>query len=263
MAEADALLALAKTAAGRAAARLLDGVAPGDRRYTYSKELPREIKTAADLVLDQEILKTLQAAGLPILTEESGYTGEASPSNRWFIVDPLDGTFNFVKRLGPCAVSIALWQDQQPIFGVIYDLLLRQLAWGGPKLGAFADDQPITVSEVSELAQASICTGFPARFDVEDDAAMQGFIRLIRPFSKVRMLGSAASALLQVARGSADAYVERDIMLWDVAAGIAIVEGAGGVTRRTRLGSEWRYDVVAANPTLLARLSDPAAGATV
>lgn len=263
MAEAEALLALAKMAATRAAARLLDGIAPGDRSYAHSKELPREIKAAADLVLEQEILETLQAAGLPILTEESGYVAGASGSDRWFIVDPLDGTFNFVKRLGPCAVSIALWQGQRPVFGVIYDLLLRQLAWGGPELGAFADDQPITVSAVSEFAQASICTGFPARFDLEDDAAMQGFIRLIRPFSKVRMLGSAASALLQVARGSADAYAERDIMLWDVAAGIAIVEGAGGATRRTQLGGEWRYDVVAANSSLLARLSGPAAGAMV
>jgi myo-inositol-1(or 4)-monophosphatase len=255
--EIAGLLELAKATAVRAATRLLESLVAVDRSFSYSAELPREVKAAADAVLEQDILHALSVAGLPILSEESGYLPASRHSNLWFIVDPLDGTFNFVKRLGPSAVSIGLWQDQQPIFGVIYDLMHRQLTWGGAGLGACIDDRPISVSSTSNLAQASITTGFPVRFDLEDEGAMRVFFGLIKPYAKVRMLGSAAASLLYVARGSADVYLEQSIMLWDVAAGLAIVQGAGGAMQLAKTGREWCYDVVAANPALLPRVPRP------
>ena len=80
---------------------------------------------------------------------------------------------------------------------------------------------------------------------------MQGFFRLISPYAKVRMLGSAAISLLQVARGAADVYMEQNIMLWDVAAGLAIVEGAGGRGLFAKTHRDWCYEVIAANAHLL------------
>ena len=254
VAEELALLELAKAAATRAATRLLDRFAPPDLSYVHSQDLPREVKAAADTALERDILDTLAASGIPVLSEESGLVPGTRATNLWFIVDPLDGTFNFVKGLGSSAVSIALWREQTPVFGVIYDLAKRQLAWGGPELGACIDGRAMSVSSTATAAQASICTGFPVRFDVEDESAMRSFIRLLRPYAKVRMLGSAAMSLLQVARGSADVYLERSIMLWDVAAGIALVEGAGGTVLRERRQHEWCYDVVAANTALLAHV---------
>jgi myo-inositol-1(or 4)-monophosphatase len=251
VAELGALLDLAKSAAVRAGTQLLESVNVVDRSYVHSATLPREVKAAADLALERDILGALAVARLPVLSEESGYIQSPMTSNRWFIVDPLDGTFNFVKGLGPCAVSIALWEDQRPIFGVIYDLVERQLAWGGAGMGAFIDGKPISISGTSTLAMASICTGFPARFDIESDQSMRRFWRLVSPFAKVRMIGSAAAALLHVARGSADVYLEQSIMLWDVAAGIAIVQGSGGVAAFRRNEVEWSYDVLAANVTLM------------
>jgi myo-inositol-1(or 4)-monophosphatase len=251
VAELAALLELAKSAAVRAATRLLDGFAPVDRSYVHSLELPREVKAAADSVLEKDILQALAVAELAVLSEESGYIPSKRPSNRWFIVDPLDGTFNFIKGLGPSGVSIALWEDQKPIFGVIYNLMERQLAWGGAGMGAFIDGCPISVSETSMPALASICTGFPARFDVESDRAIRDFCRLVSPYAKVRMIGSAALALLHVARGSADVYMEQNIMLWDVAAGAAIVEGAGGEAVVSGTDREWCHDVTASNPALM------------
>src|ERR1700722_16289516 len=209
MRELDALLDLVKSTVSRAANRLLDHMAPGDVHYVHSPEHPREIKAIADRVMEQEILAGLAGAELSILSEESAYAASQQTSARWFIVDPLDGTFNFVKGLGPCAVSIALWEDQTPIFGVIYDLVGGQLAWGGAGMGAFIDGRPISISDTSTLAMASICTGFPVRFDIESDQSMRYFWRLVSPFAKVRMIGSAAAALLQVARGSADVYLEQ------------------------------------------------------
>ncbi len=251
MSELAALLEMAKSAAVRAGTRLLDSVATADHSYRHSVELPREVKATADQVLEQDILQALARAELPILCEESGYIPARKPSNRWFIVDPLDGTFNFIKGLGPSAVSIALWEDQKPIFGVIYSLVERHLAWGGADLGAYLDGRPMTVSATATLSRASICTGFPVRFDVTDDRVVRDFCRLVAPYAKVRMLGSAANSLLHVARGSADVYLERNIMLWDVAAGLALVEGAGGAVTLAKTDRDWCYEVIAANAALL------------
>ncbi len=109
----------------------------GRHRHSLSPDNPREIKAAADKVMEDAIVEVLAGAALPILSEERGYVASQRPSSYWFVVDPLDGTFNFVKGLGPSAISVALWADQTPIFGVIYSLEERQLFWGGSGLGAF------------------------------------------------------------------------------------------------------------------------------
>jgi myo-inositol-1(or 4)-monophosphatase len=258
MHELDALLDLVKSTVSRAANRLLDQMAPGDVRYVHSPEQRREIKAIADTVMEQEILAGLAGAKLSILSEESGYIASPQTTPRWFIVDPLDGSFNFVKGLGPSAISVALWEYDRPVFGVIYSLAERQLAWGGRVIGAFIDGRRISVSETSDPSLASICTGFPVRLDMHSELAMRGFWRMVKPYAKVRMLGSAAASLVQVARGAADLYAESSIMLWDVAAGVAIVEGAGGQCVINSSGPQWCYDVIAANSALLARHSESA-----
>jgi myo-inositol-1(or 4)-monophosphatase len=258
MPELDALLELAKSTVSRAASRLLDRMDPDATHYVHSPELQREIKAIADTTMEQEILAGLAEARLSILSEESGYTSSPQNAPRRFIVDPLDGTFNFVKGLGPSAISVALWEDERPVFGVIYLLAERQLAWGGSGIGAFIDGRRISVSATSDPSLASICTGFPVRLDMDSDSHMRGFWHMVKPYAKVRMLGSAAASLVRVAQGAADLYAERSIMLWDVAAGMAIVEGAGGQCAMDRSGAQWCYDVIAANPALLARHSEAA-----
>jgi len=230
---------------------LLDSVTEGGKNYAHCRVQSKEIKAIADSILDKDILQALESTGLAVLSEESGYIPARQRSDYWFIVDPLDGTFNFVKGLGPSAVSIALWEGDRPVFGVIYTVVERSLVWGGAGMGAFADGHPISVSGTPNQAQASICTGFPVRFDVTNDNAINEFLRIVRPYAKVRMLGSAAVSLLHVAAGSADAYAEQNIMLWDVAAGLAIVDGAGGGSVIEKAGSEWCYRVFASNACLL------------
>jgi len=222
------LLELSKSVASQAGTRLLEDFGQEHRNYVYSNEQPKEIKALADTVLEKDILDGLSSSRLPILSEESGYIPGQKETEYLFIVDPLDGTFNFVKGLGPSAVSIALWKDGIPIFGVIYDLSEGKLYWGGNGMGAYCDNQQLSVSNVSIKSEASICTGFPVRFEIDNDIATKKFWQLISPFAKVRMLGAATVSLLNVAKGVADVYAEQNIMIWDVAAGIAIVEGAGG-----------------------------------
>jgi myo-inositol-1(or 4)-monophosphatase len=233
MPEIDVLLDLAKSTVTQAAQRLLDQTGSAERQYVHSTAHPKEIKAIIDSVMDEQIVRALSVSELSILSEECGLIASHHRSSLRFIVDPLDGTFNYVKGLGPSAICVALWEDERPVFGVIYSLLERTLTWGGLGLGAFVDGRRISVSDTSVRALASIC--------------------MVKPYAKVRMFGSAAASLLHVARGSADAYSESRIMLWDVAAGIAIVQGAGGAYVMKQAGDEeWCYEVFASNPALLA-----------
>jgi len=253
MSDLNQLLELTKSVARQAGEKLLKNNKANYKEYIHCSDLPKEIKAVADTELEKEILKKLTPTGIPILSEEAGFVEGQADSKYMFIIDPLDGTFNFVKNLGPCAVSIALWQDQKPIFGVIYNLIDKKLFWGGDAMGAYCDNQPISVSSTSSQVGASICTGFPVRYDVESDNSMQNFWNLVKPYAKVRMIGSAAVSLLNVAEGSADVYSEQSIMLWDVAAGIAIVQGAGGEVHFIPRSTEYALDVFASNKLLIER----------
>lgn len=196
-------------------------------RHKYTSELPREMKAEVDYRLEKIILEQLKPTGISILSEESIAPIESKNTGLRWVVDPLDGTVNFIRGLGPCAISVALWHGDSPIFGVIGEYPSSKLAWGGRLFGAFIEDSPIHVSETQEKIQAVLCTGFPSRFDFSSEA-MAAFSESVSMYAKVRMLGAASLSLLHVAKGSADAYTEQDIMIWDIAAGLAIVEGAGG-----------------------------------
>ncbi len=250
MDEVGELLALTKRVATNAGRRLLGSGAEYQRKYEFSHDIRREIKARADALLDKEILDQLRPTGLALLSEESGALPGASASPLWFIVDPLDGTVNFVRGLGPSAISIALWHNQTPIFGVLCLLPTLALAWGGTGLGAFLDDRPIAVSGFTNKEQAVLCTGVPSRLDLESPAVGRRMVEMIRPYGKVRMLGAASLSLLQVAKGAADAYAEQEIMIWDVAAGLALVEGAGGKVNVVPGTHEHALDVFASNGRL-------------
>tara|TARA_B110000008_G_scaffold72640_1_gene73755 strand:- start:9119 stop:9874 length:756 start_codon:yes stop_codon:yes gene_type:complete len=241
------LLELAKSVAFDAGTNISREAKQEQIEFFFSKENKKEIKASADKMLEQYILSKLTPTGLSILTEESGYLQNNSNSEYYFILDPLDGTYNFVKDLGPSAISIALWKDKRPIFGVIFDLQKKNLFWGGKNFGSFCNEKKITVSEVNLKEQASICSGFPVRFNFESTSAMKDFFELVKPFAKVRMFGSAAISLVHVSKGSSEIYCEKNIMLWDVAAGLAIIEGSGGAYKIEETSKKWSYNVLATN----------------
>ena len=187
MPDFDKLLELSKHVAVKAGEKLLKTNYSDYKKHKYSVSLPKEIKSGADSILEKYILHKLVQAGFPVLTEETGLVNGEIKSKYMFIVDPLDGTYNFVKNLGPYAVSIAFWKDKKPIFGVIYDLTDRNLYWGGDYVGAYCNDQPISVSDTKYQSEAAICTGFPVRFDVDSDNERKFFWNLVGSFSKIRM----------------------------------------------------------------------------
>ena len=116
-------------------------------------------------IISEMILDCLKPSGIPILSEESSGHSKFNNKGLYWLVDPLDGTVNFIRGTAPCAVSIALWLNNQPVFGVISEYPSLRLAWGGSLFGAFIEDKPLHVSVIEDKSQAVLCTGFPSRFE--------------------------------------------------------------------------------------------------
>jgi myo-inositol-1(or 4)-monophosphatase len=214
----------AKTAAKAAGKALLDA----SLKSVISNK-GRDIKLKADLEAEAVILNIIEKeSSYPILSEESNRHKAFFQENSYlWVIDPLDGTLNYSKGIGFCCVSIALWKDGLPLLGVIYDFNNDDLFSGVINKGAWCNDKPIHPSYDISPDKAVLVTGFPINRDFSNKA-LADFIKNIKSFKKIRLLGSAALSLAYVACGKADGYVEEDIMLWDVAAGIAIVKAAGG-----------------------------------
>jgi len=244
------LLEKVKSIAEKVGSKFLNSNDINHKNYLYSDTIVNEIKAEADSFLEAEIFKYLIPLGIPILSEESGYLAKENDEGYLFIVDPLDGTMNFVRGIDQCAISIALWKNNEPIFGVIYDLSSKKLSWGGKLFGAYHNDNLISVSNISDKRKAIICSGFPVRFDINSPDLMKCFWNKISAFSKIRMIGCASVSLVYVATGKADVYFEKNIMLWDVAAGLAILIGAGGDYTLNATSVKWSFDIEASNGNL-------------
>jgi myo-inositol-1(or 4)-monophosphatase len=186
-----------------------------------------DIKLELDVRCQALIEKILAAAfpQVPVLGEE-GITGDISAEHRW-VIDPIDGTVNFFFGMPHAAVSIALQHRGRSVVGVIYDPFTDEI-WttikGGPTR---LNGKIVRVSNRSKLGDAVIAIGFSKdRQNLEK--SLPYFNRLARRSKKIRIMGSAALELVYVACGRLDAYIERTINLWDVAAGSLLVENAGG-----------------------------------
>jgi len=230
------LLELSKETSSIALDKLVEMDRGDEKCYSFDKNIPREVKAKSDTVIEKIILDKLIPTGIDILSEEAGMLVGDNNSSLKFIIDPIDGTVNFVRGIAECSVCIALFDGYKPLFGVIASYPSGKIAWGGKGLGSFLDDIKLCVSTVNDPKKGVLCTGFPSRFKF-DEQAFSSQMRFMSGFSKTRMLGAASQSLLQVAKGSAECYSEQNIMLWDVAAGIAIVEGAGGRVKITRSDS--------------------------
>jgi myo-inositol-1(or 4)-monophosphatase len=195
-------------------------------------EMARDIKLQADQRAEDRIVHVLTGGlNADVLSEERGLVaGAESPGGAQWIVDPLDGTVNYHREIPFSCVSIALWIDREPILGVVFDFWRGELYAGIVGQGATLNNRPIRVSSVARREQAVLCTGFPTGSDFSSGGILE-FVDQVRAFKKVRLFGSAALSLAYVASGRADAYVERDIRMWDVAAGLALVKAAGGEVR--------------------------------
>lgn len=189
-----------------------------------------DIKLELD-VRAQELITAILLRSFPnhAIYGEEGLAGDQSSDHQW-IVDPIDGTVNYFYGIPHFCVSIALRVAGVIVLGVIYDPMQDELFLGRKGETPTLNGNPIHVSGRAALADAMITVGFSKNRE-SIDAGLQRFKELLFKVRKTRMLGSAALGMAYVAAGRLDAYLEEAISLWDVAAGIIILETAGGRVR--------------------------------
>jgi myo-inositol-1(or 4)-monophosphatase len=184
-----------------------------------------------DGLAEAEIIKELRRANpeYAILGEEGGaQKGNRGASRHTWVIDPLDGTSNYLHGWPHWCVSIALVENGEPIHGVIFDPLRNELFTASRGSGAALNERRIRVSERKDLGGAMLVTGFPPRERARAGAQLECLRELLRDAEDVRRTGSAALDLAYVACGRADGYFEAGVQPWDIAAGVLLVREAGG-----------------------------------
>jgi len=239
----------AARAAGKVITQNVDRYDP----MSIEKKQRNDFVTEVDRKAEAEIVNTLRRSypDHAFLCEESGLIGDENAEFQW-IIDPLDGTTNFIHGLPHFAVSIALTQNGKLFQAVVYDPMRQELFTAGKGEGAFLDSKRLRVSPTAQLSNALLSCGFPFR----DGQDLDFFQRTSRHYTErsggVRRMGSAALDLAYVAAGRIDGAWLTGLHSWDMAAGGLIVREAGGLLNDFDGGDDWLNlgEVIAATPKI-------------
>lgn len=258
--------------AGTQAVRLRDAIEPIVRRAgkhllaAFETLDTREVehkKTSIDLVtrLDREsqtLLVDALRAAFPedTIVAEEGEANRAPREGRIWLVDPLDGTTNFVHGVPVFAVSVALVDDGRLQAGAVYAPYLHEFFWAATGQGAWLGERRLAVSDCGDLADALLASGFPYDIRTNRHNNLAEWSHMATRCRGLRRCGAASLDLAWVAAGRLDGYWEFRLAPWDLAAGALLVREAGGVLSAPDGGAEflWRGDLVAANVGLHAHL---------
>lgn len=221
----------------------------------------RDVVTVADREAEEFITRSLAELDpdIPVLGEESARLMQSdgvAPSGPLWIVDPLDGTVNFVQGIPIFAVSIGLVEDGKPQLGVVHLPALGQTFYGAPGSGCFEGLRPTSVSVTPLLREAIVGTGFSYERNAYEDDNLDNVQQIALRARGLRRMGAAAVDLAYVASGRLDGFWELHLKPWDVAAGAALILAAGGRVTDQRGGDDWLYgrNIVASNSLIHERL---------
>jgi len=254
-------MSVMQAAATKAAKRLLRDFMEVENLQVSVKG-PGDFVSQADLRAEQSIREDLEKArpGYALLMEESGASGSEKWAWRW-VVDPLDGTTNFLHGIPHWAISIALERrlpdgESEVAAAVVYCPVNNEMFWAEKGVGAYLNDKRLRVSARRELKDALFATGIP--FAISPASTRLSFARtvstLIPQVAGIRRFGSAALDLAWVAAGRYDGYWETGVKPWDIAAGMLIVREAGGYATDAEGKDVLANTVVAANPHMHPKL---------
>lgn len=208
-----------------------------------------DFASEVDGLAEEAIVKELRRAypEYAVLGEEGGAQKAARGGGRYtWVIDPLDGTSNYLRGFPHYCVSIALTENGEPIHGVIFDPIRNELFTATRGAGAVLNDRKIRVAERKDLSGSVIVTGFPPRERVRAAAQLETVRELLRDAEDVRRTGSAALDLAYVACGRLDGYFEAGVQPWDIAAGALLVREAGGRVCDYSGANLGRMDIVSA-----------------
>ena len=194
-----------------------------------SSKGPGDFVTSADKRTEKIIIDELQKAHpeYGIISEEMGVINKSNTKNKW-IVDPIDGTMNFLNGVPQFAISIGYEEDNEITCGVIFNPIMNEMFCAEKGNGAYLNNSRIRVSNKKKLKDSLIVTGGPKVASKIKDKIFSEYINVSNNVSNVRKFGSAALDMAYVACGRFDGYWQRELNYWDIAAGIVILKEAGG-----------------------------------
>ena len=204
-------------------------------KLQVSNKGPSDFVTNADLKTEKIIIEELKRAkpNYSILSEEKGK--ETNNDSKTWIIDPIDGTINFLHGIPHFAISIALKIENEITAGLIFDPIKNEMFYAEKDKGAFFNNQRMRVSKKNNLSECLFVTGGKIEFDYD--------------FS-YRKSGSAALDLAYVAAGRYDGYFQKNLNIWDIAAGIVILKEAGGLINNVNVSSTNNINIIATNPDI-------------
>jgi myo-inositol-1(or 4)-monophosphatase len=227
-----------------------------------ARKAPADFVSAADLKAEQVLFEALGKArpGYGFLGEERGLVEGTDKTHTW-IVDPLDGTTNFLHAIPHFAINIALEREGAVVAAVTYNPVTNELFWAEKGKGCFLNDRRLRVAARQKLDEAVLATGIPFLGHGQHAKFLKELHQVSQRVAGVRRFGSAALDLAWVAAGRFDGYWERDLNAWDLAAGLLLVTEAGGKATDADGGDESLKagSIVAGNlelhPQILSRLA--------
>ena len=209
-------------------------------KLQVSKKGPKDFVTNADLKTEKIIIEELKKAkpSYSILSEESGIETNKDKNNTW-IIDPIDGTVNFLHGIPHFAISIALKSDNEIISGLILDPIKDEIFYAEKNNGAYFNNQRIRVSKKNSISECLFVSGGKIKNE---------------PNVPWRKSGCAALDMAYVASGRYDGYFQNDLNLWDIAAGIILIEEAGGMINDINLNLTKNIKVITSSPAINTKL---------
>jgi len=209
-------------------------------KLQVSKKGPSDFVTNSDIKAEKIIIEELKKArpNYSIISEENGTENNKDKNNTW-IIDPIDGTINFLHGIPHFAISIALKSNDEIISGLIFDPIKNEIFFAEKENGAFFNNHRIRVSKKNEINNCLFATGGEIKQELD------------LPYRKS---GCAALDMAYVAAGRYDGYFQHNLNLWDIAAGIIIVNEAGGVLNKIDLNNNKNIKIIASSPDINSKL---------
>ena len=224
-----------------------------------SSKAPGDFVSSADKRTEKIIIEELQKASpdYGIISEEIGVINKANENNRW-IIDPIDGTLNFLNGVPQFCISVAYEENNEILCGVILNPITNEMFCAEKGNGAYLNNSRIRVSNKKKIKDSLIATGGPKLASKIKEKMFSEYIEVSNVSSNVRKFGSAALDMAYVACGRFDGYWQREINLWDIAAGVVIVKEAGGFVEFFEEDTKYllKKNVLATNSSIHVELKD-------
>ena len=211
-------------------------------KLQVSKKGPTDFVSNADIKAEKIIIEELKKAkpNYSILCEENGYDEQKDKKNTW-VIDPIDGTINFLHGIPHFAISIALKSNDEIISGLIFDPIKNEMFYAEKNNGAFLNNHRIRVSKKNQINECLFVTGGKINFE---------------PDISYRKSGCAALDMAYLACGRYDGYFQHDLNLWDIAAGIILVKEAGGLIEEIDMAQTKKLKILASTPDINSKLKE-------